>query len=161
DDCGPERGDYHRSAALPPDAVIVTYPGIAKGRTMITPGRFVWFSAPVAVALLCLGQLPSTHPAPAGPPPQVPIDFSRQVRPILWEFCFACHGPDDKHRKAKLRLDTKEGAFAALRSGGFAVVPGKAGQSELIVRITSADADAVMPPPKSNKKLKPEQIEIL
>src|SRR5207302_1745461 len=58
-------------------------------------------------------------------PPQPVVDFNRQIRPILSENCFACHGPDDKTRKAKLRLDTKEGLFAVLRSGDHAVVPGK------------------------------------
>jgi hypothetical protein len=103
------------------------------------------------------GSAPTTTNAPAIPA----IDFNRQIRPILSEHCFACHGPDDKNRKAKLRLDTREGAFAALRSGGFAIVAGKSAQSELFVRVTSNDADAIMPPPKFNKPLKPEQVELI
>jgi hypothetical protein len=89
------------------------------------------------------------------------IDFNRQIRPILSENCFACHGPDEKQRKAKLRLDTREGAFAELRDGGFAIIPGKAGESALVARTSSHEPGEMMPPPKSGKKLKPEQIELL
>jgi hypothetical protein len=88
------------------------------------------------------------------------VDFTRDVRPILSETCFQCHGPDKKTRKAKLRLDLSAGATADL--GGYqAVVPGKPGDSELVARITTKDEDEHMPPKKSGKKLKPEQIEIL
>jgi hypothetical protein len=78
------------------------------------------------------------------------VRFNAHIRPILSNQCFACHGPDEKHRDADLRLDTREGALADL--GGYAaVVPGKPGDSELIKRITSHDPDEVMPPPKSKK----------
>ena len=88
------------------------------------------------------------------------VDFTREVRPILSETCFQCHGPDKKKRKAKLRLDLPEGAAADL--GGYqAVVPGKPGESELVARITTKDEDDHMPPQKSGKKLDPKQIEIL
>src|SRR5437660_12362310 len=60
------------------------------------------------------------------------VDFSREILPILSENCFACHGPDAKQRKAKLRLDSKDGALAKLRSGDHAIVPGKASHSKLI-----------------------------
>jgi hypothetical protein len=89
------------------------------------------------------------------------VDFARDIRPILSENCFACHGPDEKTRKAKLRLDTRDGAFGKIRSGGHAVVPGKATESELIARISSADATELMPPPKSGKKLTPRQRALL
>lgn len=92
---------------------------------------------------------------------QPTIDFNRQIRPILSANCFACHGPDDKQRKAKLRLDTKEGAFADLRGGGKAIVPGKPEQSELIDRITCDEPERVMPPARSGKRLTPEQIALL
>ena len=98
---------------------------------------------------------PPTAPATA------PIDFNRDIRPILSENCFACHGPDEKQRKAKFRLDTKSGAFHELRDGGHAIVPGKIDESELIERITMTDRSKLMPPVKSGRSLKPEQIATL
>ncbi len=89
---------------------------------------------------------------------QEKVDFSRDVLPILSNHCFQCHGPDEKARKAELRLDTKE---AALRKQGAVIVPGKSAESEIIRRIESADAKEQMPPKKANKNLKPEQIAIL
>ena len=89
-----------------------------------------------------------------------PVDFARDVLPILSDNCFHCHGPDEKARKAKLRLDTKEGAFR-VRDGEAVIVPGKSAESELVRRITADDPDEVMPPPKSNRKLTPQQIETL
>lgn len=89
-----------------------------------------------------------------------PIDFLRDIRPILSNACFQCHGPDEKQRKADLRLDQKDSAFADL-GGYFAIVPKKPEQSRLIQRITSKDPKEAMPPPKSGKKLTPEQVELL
>ncbi|OWK39738.1 PSD1 and planctomycete cytochrome C domain-containing protein [Fimbriiglobus ruber] len=98
--------------------------------------------------------------APAWAAEPVAIDFNRQIRPLLSDNCFACHGPDEKTRKAKLRLDTKDGLFAKTDDGKV-IVPGLAGQSELFARVSSADADTVMPPPKFGKKLTPDQIKLL
>ena len=78
------------------------------------------------------------------------VRFNRDVRPILSNHCFACHGPDEKKREAKLRLDDRENATNE-REGVRAIVPGKPDASELIVRILTHDADEVMPPPKSKK----------
>jgi len=89
------------------------------------------------------------------------IDFARQIRPILSENCFRCHGPDVEERKAKLRLDTKEGAFGKLRRGGHAIVPGNSANSELIARITAEEPSGRMPPAKTNKRLTPQQIDLL
>jgi hypothetical protein len=83
-----------------------------------------------------------------------PLDFNRDVRPILTDKCFACHGPDPKHRKAKLRLDTREGVVESV------VVPGKPDESDLVARITAAD-DTRMPPAKGGKPLAPAEIEVL
>jgi len=88
------------------------------------------------------------------------VDFAREVRPILSEHCFACHGPDAEARKAKLRLDTKEGVLA-VRKGSAAVVPGDVEHSELYARVSTDDADEVMPPPKSGKPLGPAQVDTL
>ncbi|MBI5689374.1 MAG: DUF1553 domain-containing protein [Verrucomicrobia bacterium] len=91
-------------------------------------------------------------------------DFNRDIRPILSNHCFQCHGPDDDKRKGGqkgLRLDTAEGALADLGGGAFAVVPGKPDQSELVKRLITADADEVMPPPKTGKKLAAAEIELL
>jgi mono/diheme cytochrome c family protein len=95
------------------------------------------------------------------PMPHQAIDFNRQIRHILSENCFACHGPDEKARKAKLRLDTKEGAFGKLKGGGFPLVAGKPEESELFLRITSPEEHERMPPAKSGRSLKPEQIELV
>ena len=87
------------------------------------------------------------------------LDFNRDVRPILSENCFACHGAD-KH-KGNLRLDLRAVATKPAKSGDMAIVPGKSDQSELVRRITSEDEDEHMPPEESHKKLTAGQIEIL
>ena len=89
-----------------------------------------------------------------------PISFSRQIRPILSENCIACHGPDDKARKAKLRLDDEASAKSD-RKGDIAIVPGKPELSSLIQRIESKDPEEVMPPPKQHKVISPEQVALL
>lgn len=101
----------------------------------------------LAPAITCLGAEPV-------------VDFNRDIRPILSDNCFACHGPDQEKRKAKLRLDTEEGA-KALRDGAAAIVPGKPADSQLIARILHNNIDDRMPPVKSNKKLTAHQIKLL
>ena len=88
------------------------------------------------------------------------ISYNRDIRPILSENCFACHGPDKRARKADRRLDTADGARAEI-DGVRAIVPGDLAKSDAAVRIESHDADEQMPPPKSEKKLKPTQIALL
>ena len=88
------------------------------------------------------------------------IQFNRDILPILADKCFACHGPDDSHRKADLRLDTREGALADL--GGYAAVaPGAPGKSELLTRITTDDEDDLMPPPDTGKQLSADEKKLL
>lgn len=89
-----------------------------------------------------------------------PIDFSKQIRPILSENCFFCHGPDDKKREADLRLDD-ETAAKKNNDGVIAVVPGDPEKSALIQRIVSTDPDEVMPPPKQHKTISPVQVALL
>ncbi len=88
------------------------------------------------------------------------LQFNRDVRPILADHCYACHGPDSHSRKAKLRLDQRESALGATREGS-AIVPGKPGLSEMVFRIHSKDPDEVMPPPELNKPLSPVEKKIL
>src|SRR5262245_14065806 len=75
------------------------------------------------------------------------IDFNREIRPILSEHCFKCHGPDENNREAGLRLDQRENALAAADSGTPAITPHRPDQSELIRRIDTPDRDQRMPPP--------------
>jgi hypothetical protein len=89
-----------------------------------------------------------------------PINFSRQIRPILSENCIACHGPDEKARKGKLRLDDEQDAKRD-RKGDFVILPGKPEQSELIKRIESTDPEEVMPPPKQHKTIPAAQVALL
>ncbi|MSU34270.1 MAG: DUF1553 domain-containing protein [Pedosphaera sp.] len=89
------------------------------------------------------------------------VNFNRDVRPILSDTCFQCHGPDEQKRKSGLRLDIKDQVFKPAKSGKIPIVSAKPDSSELVSRIVNADPDEVMPPPKSTKKLKPEQIETL
>ncbi len=81
------------------------------------------------------------------------VQFNRDIRPILSENCFQCHGPDAKLRQAGLRLDVREEAFKAAESGDVAIVPGDLNKSRLWARINSADVSEVMPPPKACKSL--------
>jgi hypothetical protein len=91
------------------------------------------------------------------------VDFNRQIRPILSDTCFNCHGPDAGSRKADLRLDLESAAKAELpkHPGKRAVVPGKPSESELIARILTSDPDDLMPPPKFNKPLTAAQKDLL
>jgi len=92
--------------------------------------------------------------------PSEKIQFNRDVRPILSENCFHCHGQDANHREAKLRLDDRDNAVVE-RAGRFVITPGKPEESELIFRLLSHDPEEQMPPPKSNKHVTPEQTALL
>jgi len=89
------------------------------------------------------------------------VDFQRDVQPILAEHCTHCHGGDEGTRQGGLRLDVRETALKGGDSGTPAIVPGKHDLSELIRRVTSSDKDQIMPPPKENKPLSPQQIATL
>ena len=90
-----------------------------------------------------------------------PIDFNRDIRPILSDHCFACHGPDENSLQAGLRLDIAESVFAPADSGERPVVAGDPQASELLRRVLSEDAGEQMPPPDDGKPLTPEQMESL
>ncbi len=88
------------------------------------------------------------------------VDFNQEIRPLLSANCFFCHGPDEKKREAQLRLDIEEGLFAE-RKGGAAVVKGKPDASPLFQRLIVSNHDDLMPPPETNKKLTPVEIETI
>lgn len=89
------------------------------------------------------------------------LRFSRDIRPILSDRCFLCHGPDAAHREAGLRLDEAEAALAPLKSGRTAIVPGNPDDSELIRRVESTDPDLRMPPPDSHLTVSTEEVALL
>ncbi|MBL9171184.1 MAG: DUF1553 domain-containing protein [Verrucomicrobiales bacterium] len=102
-----------------------------------------------------------SRPIQAVPATASRLDFNRDIRPILSDHCFACHGPDDAKRKSGLRLDLPSSGTQPLKSGAIAIVPGKPDQSEVIKRIVTQDMDDRMPPPKSGHPLTPVQVELL
>ena len=87
------------------------------------------------------------------------LDFTRDIQPILAENCTTCHGPDKQ--KAGLNLTDEKSARAELKSGKRAVVPGNPDDSEIVYRLSTDDADDLMPPPDHGKRLKPDQIELI
>src|SRR5436190_14150310 len=114
--------------------------------------RLLCALVPVALvaALVYPGHAPRAAVAaePAPMPKAGKLEYNRDVRPILAENCFACHGPDSAARKKDLRLDQRDAAIAAK-----AIVPGKPDKSELVTRIHAAADEGLMPPAKSRKKL--------
>jgi mono/diheme cytochrome c family protein len=109
---------------------------------------------PLAVAGLFVGLafLPGADAAPKAPA----VDYGRHILPILADNCFACHGQDPKARKAGLRLDVRQSAVAKQ-----AIVPGKPAESGIIERLTTDDQSKTMPPKKTGKHLKPEQVALI
>ena len=113
--------------------------------------------------LWAVGQLASAAPAAKA---AVTPDFQRDIRPILSDKCFTCHGPDAAERKGGkkgigFRVDTAEGILADLGDGRRAIVPGQPQQSLLLQRVTTKDADEVMPPRKFGKQLTSREVELL
>jgi hypothetical protein len=90
-----------------------------------------------------------------------PLRYNRDIRPLLSDNCFHCHGPDAKTRKAGLRLDIREEAMKPAKSDKVAIVPGKPEASELVARIFHTDPDELMPPEEAHKTLTPKQKETL
>ena len=117
-----------------------------------------WKNWTLALSTVCVIGLETSALQAQAPPARV--DFNRDIRPILSETCFACHGPDQAKRKADLRLDTKEGLHG-LGDAPRVIVPGKPAGSELIARLTTDNAEERMPPASTGKKVTPEQIELI
>jgi hypothetical protein len=112
-------------------------------------------------SLLIVAALAACAPAAhADAPRNRTVEFNRDIRPILSNNCFVCHGPDQKLRKGKLRLDQEADAFAD-RGGYKAIVPGKPEQSEVYRRIVSTDKSERMPPPKHGKSLTAREVELV
>jgi hypothetical protein len=134
----------------------------AQGKTCEHP-CCVEAAAAGEVCQKCNPATPAQTPE-AGPPGKTSVAerlaFNRDIRPILSNNCYLCHGPDAAQRKAGLRLDIREEALAA-RSGAAAIVPGDSGASALVARITHPKEAMMMPPPESERRLTPEQRELL
>ncbi|ADB16899.1 protein of unknown function DUF1549 [Pirellula staleyi DSM 6068] len=118
---------------------------------MPQPTPFQVFLASFVLAITCATQVSSA----------AEIDFVKQVRPILSDRCFRCHGPDSGTREAGLRLDERKSAITALDSGETAIIPGKPDESELIKRLLATDHDVVMPPPETGKKVSAAEVATL
>ncbi|HYE30251.1 MAG TPA: DUF1553 domain-containing protein [Methylomirabilota bacterium] len=110
---------------------------------------------------LSLSTLFLTSAAEKAAAPVAAIDYNRDIRPILTDNCFACHGPDSAARKADLRLDSFDAATTERKDSKPAIVPGKPDESSFIARIETSDEDDVMPPPKTKKVLKASDKELL
>src|SRR4051794_34110136 len=112
------------------------------------------------LALTALGFSAPLPSVSAADDPSAPVDFARDVRPILAKNCFACHGPDDGHRARNLRLDRRDEALKARRKG-TPVVPGQPDMSLVIARVSADDDTERMPPAETGNRLTPEQIDTL
>ncbi len=121
------------------------------------PNRFIILLA----ALWACAVFSATAATDTTKKPGPHVDFNRDIRPILSENCYKCHGPDDGARKAKLRFDIRSEALKAAKSGEIPIVPGSPEKSQIVARITATDPDDRMPPIKSGKTLSPTQIDLL
>lgn len=111
----------------------------------------------IAIAVVLTASIPTR----ADSKPAEKVDFNFQVRSILSDRCFNCHGPDPRNRKAGLRLDTRDGAMGETKSGNRAVVPGNLEESELVARITAEDPHDRMPPDSLGRPLSAAEVETL
>ncbi len=115
--------------------------------------RFTAFSLVSSTLAVQLGAMTTAAAAP--------LSFNRDIRPILSDHCFACHGQDAASRKGELRLDARDSALKGGESGEPALVPGQPEKSALLARVVSHDRDEVMPPPKEKNPVNPEEVEKL
>ena len=124
------------------------------------PGARIRDSARPPVVWLVLLNLFLSPLVTAVPSQNSRVDFQRQIRPLLSDTCFQCHGPDPQVRVADLRLDLRENIFQA-RTSGVPVVPGDPDNSLIFRRITHEDANHRMPPAYSQKRLSDDQIDLI
>jgi hypothetical protein len=148
---GPSWRTTKRTALGPTPVFVNGWFAPITGSGMLTASRLTPLAIPPMLRDSLLGLLLVPSFAMAAEPK---VDFARDVLPILSDNCFKCHGPDEKSRKADLRLDTKDAVRATL-------VPGNSAKSELIRRLKPEDAEELMPPANTNKKLTPQQIATL
>ena len=120
-----------------------------------------WKPSLAVLPLLAVGWVGAVAAAEPSSVSARKVDFNHQIRPILSDKCFHCHGPDPRHREGGLRLDTREGALGTTKSGGRAVVPGNLDESELVWRITAEDEADRMPPASLGRPLSDREIEDL
>jgi hypothetical protein len=125
------------------------------------PSIRVRFVACVAVGLVGVWSPVMAAEAVSPTPAAAPIDFNRDIRPLLSDRCFSCHGPDAAKRQGGLRLDEPAGASLVLDSGSRGIVPGDAAASAVLSRIESTDPDLVMPPPHVGKPVTAAEAELL
>ncbi len=123
----------------------------------LAPGFFTLAS----LALLAAGHVGAAAPATPMLSAGDDVKFNRDIRPILSETCFHCHGPDGNARKAKLRLDLRDEALKPAKSGEIPIVPGKPEESEIIRRLFATHEDEVMPPPETHKTIPPGQKDLI
>jgi hypothetical protein len=132
---------------------------LARGPSWLSVLRWgLVFSSIAATTPIEAGEPRSTKP---GTSAVRPVEFNRDIRPILSKNCFACHGSDETKRAKGLRLDDREVAVKPLKSGETAIVPGDADASELIARISEEDETLRMPPRKAGNRLKPAEVDVL
>jgi len=112
----------------------------------------------VSVSLLLTGAL---QPSRVDAATKQAVDFNRDIRPVMSDTCFACHGPDAQQRKAGLRLDVRDEALKPSKSGKVPIVPGKPDKSEVVARLFAKKADDLMPPAEFHKSITPAQRELL
>src|SRR5262249_35131948 len=133
---------------LPPELTTSSVSSQMMRRLLLGMMALIWLGLSVSLSLRADGPKSDATPRP--------VDYGREIKPLLADRCYACHGPDKGQRKAGLRLDLRDEAVKSV------IKPGKAAESELIQRIGSHDAQQVMPPPKSKKQpLNLAQIKLL
>jgi len=108
------------------------------------------------IVCLAFSMLAVASPRPAVADEEAPVDYARDVKPLLSDRCYACHGPDPESREADIRLDDRESAVE------YAIVPEESSESPLVERLTTDDPDLLMPPPESNRPaLTPQQVDLI